>query len=249
MVVLPVMDVRRGRVVHASGGDRERYPPLSARFPFPDEPAAVAARLRERWGERPIYLADLGALAGEAPDLELVATLASDGFRVRVDAAVRTPDRARALLEAGAERVVVGLETLGGWAELDGVAAAAGAGRTVFSLDAEAGRPHAPGWAAPDGRPATPEAAARRAVDAGVETLQLLDLDRVGSERGPPLSLLRRVRCAVPGARLASGGGIRREEDVRAAAAAGASECLVATALYGGALPPDAVRRLEAGGG
>jgi uncharacterized protein related to proFAR isomerase len=135
MIILPVLDVRQGRVVHAAGGDRRRYPALSRRFPFPDDPVELAGRLRERWGERPLYLADLDALAGDPPDLALVETLAGDGHRLRVDAAVRRPDRARALLRAGARQVVVGLETLEGWEDLERVAEAAGRDRTVFSLD------------------------------------------------------------------------------------------------------------------
>lgn len=245
MIVLPVLDVRQGRVVHAAGGDRERYAPLSCRFPFPDEPVALADRLRDRWGARPLYLADLDALAGEPPDLELVGALASRGHRLRVDAAVRAPSRARALLRAGAGQVVAGLETLEGWEDLAGVAEEVGAARTVFSLDVDAAGPHAPAWRRGE-PPPTAEAAAGAAVRRGAGAIQLLDLERVGSGRGPALDALRRVRAAAPEARLAVGGGVRGEEDVRAAAEAGCDECLVATALYGGDLPPDAVRRLEA---
>lgn len=241
-----MLDVREGRVVHASGGDREAYPALSRRFPFPDDPAALAGRLRERWGERPLYVADLDALAGGAPDLALVRTLASDGHALRVDAAVREPGRARALLRAGASEVVVGLETLAGWEELERVADEVGSRRTVLSLDVKGGEPHTPAWRSGGwAPPATVEAAAEEAVLRGTATLQLLDLDRVGTGRGPALSLLRRVSGAAPDARLATGGGIRGEDDVRAVGAAGGSECLVATALYGGRLPPATVRRLE----
>lgn len=250
MIVLPVLDVRQGRVVHAAGGDREHYAPLSRRFPFPDAPLAVAGGVRERWGERPFYLADLDAIAGGPPDLGLVEALASEGHRLRVDAAVREPARARTLLRAGAREVVVGLETLAGWGGLASVADEAGGDRTVFSLDVDASGPHAPAWRSGEAAPpGTAAAAAAEAVDHGAGVLQLLDLDRVGSGRGPDLDRLREVRSAVPDARLAVGGGIRGEEDVRAAADAGCAECLVATALYGGDLPPEAVRRLEAEGG
>lgn len=246
MIILPVLDVRQGRVVHAVGGDRRRYPALSRRFPFPDDPAELAGHLRERWGERPVYLADLDALAGDPPDLGLLGVLAEDGHRVRVDAAVRRPDRARALLRAGARQVVVGLETLAGWEDLERVAEEAGSARTVFSLDIDASGPHAPAWRPDDSAPSTAEAAAEEAAARGAGTVQLLDLERVGSERGPALERLRSVRSAAPGVDLAVGGGIRGAADVRAAAGAGCDECLVATALYGGELPPETVRRLEA---
>lgn len=240
-----MLDVRQGRVVHAAGGDRRRYPALSRRFPFPDDPAELAGRLRERWGDRPLYLADLDALSGDPPDLALVEALSRAGHRLRVDAAVRRRDRARALLRAGARQVVVGLETLAGWEDLERVAGAAGRDSTVFSLDVDASGPHAPAWRTGDAGPSTAEAAAEEAAARGAGTVQLLDLERVGSARGPALERLRAVRAAVPGVDLAVGGGIRGAADVRAAARAGCDECLVATALYGGELPPATVRRLE----
>lgn len=246
MIVLPVLDVRGGRAVHAAGGDRGRYEPLSRRFPFPDDPREAAGKIRETWGERPVYLADLDALGGAAPRVGLVEALAADGHRLRVDAAVTGAARARALLQAGAAEVVVGLETLASWEDLDAVVGQVGSGRTVVSLDVRDGVPHTPGWRSRGaGAPSSVEEAAEEAGRRGAGTLQLLDLDRVGSERGPNLSLVRRVGSAAPRARLAAGGGVRGEEDVRAAAAAGCVECLVATALYGGRLPPETVRRIE----
>lgn len=246
MIILPVLDVRQGRVVHAAGGDRRRYAALSRRYPFPDDPADLARRLLERWGERPLYLADLDALAGAPPDLGLVEALARDGRRLRVDAAVRRPGRARALLRAGARQVVVGLETLAGWEDLERVADEIGSDRTVFSLDVDASGPHAPAWRSGETvPPSTAEGAAEEAAARGAGKVQLLDLERVGSKRGPALERLRGVRSAAPDVGLAVGGGIRGRADVRAAAGVGCDECLVATALYGGELPPGTVWRLE----
>lgn len=243
MRIVPVMDVRGGRVVHAGGGDRAGYPPLSRRFPVPDDPGGLAGWIRDRWGERLLYLADLDALAGGQPGLDLVEELAAAGHALRVDAAVTGADRARALLDAGAREVVVALETLASWDGLREVADAAGSRRTVLSLDLRAGRPA--GGPAP--REREPRALARRAVEAGAGRLLLVELERVGSRRGPDVGLLRRCRSAAPGVGLTAAGGVRGATDVEAVSVAGGDECMVATALYGGELTPPEVRRLEGG--
>lgn len=232
-------------MVHAAAGDREGYPPLSRRFDVPDAPAELASWLQDRWGRRLLYLADLDALSGVRRQHGLVEELADAGHRLRVDAAVRDADVARSLREAGADEVVVALETLPAWGRLGEVAAAVGAERTALSLDLRDGRPEG----GPSGPGASPAELARRAAREGAGRLLALELGRVGAGRGPDLGLLRRCRAAAPEVGLTAAGGVRGPADVRAAARVGCDECMVATALYGGRLGPAAVRRLEAAGG
>lgn len=236
------MDVRDGRAVHATGGDRQAYPPLSRRFDVPDGPVALASRIAGRWGPRLLYLADLDALSGRPRQLGVVEELADAGHRLRVDAAVAGAADARALLAAGAEEVVVALETLPGWERLAEVTEAAGRGRTALSLDLRGGRAQG----GPAGPGAAPGSLARRGAEAGAGRVLALELERVGSGRGLDLELLRRCRAAAPGVGLTAAGGVRGPDDVRAARRAGCDECMVATALYGGGLGPATVRRLEA---
>ena len=68
----------------------------------------------------------IGALAREA--------------RVMVDAGVSEPERARALLELGAQRVIVGTETLTGPDALDRLLAELPDGAVVLSVDLRDGR-------------------------------------------------------------------------------------------------------------
>lgn len=246
MKLVPVMDVRSGRVVHAAAGGRDGYAPLASRFAVPDRPVELAAHLRERWGPRTLYVADLDALAGARPDLDLVGRLSAAGHSVRVDAGVDRARRAGLLRDAGAAEVVVGLETLRGWSGLRESARVVGRDRLVFSLDLREGTPVTPAWGS-GAPPETPGELARRAADAGAGRIVAMELARVGSGTGPDLPLLRACRRAAPRTALTAAGGIRGGDDVRAAERVGCDECMVATALYGGALDPSVVERLEAG--
>ena len=80
------------------------------------------------------------------------------------------------------------------------------------------------------GEPAHRRAA--RAADAGVRTMIVIDLARVGTRKGLDLGLIARVRAATPGLTLVAGGGVRGPEDLTQLAAAGCDGALVATSLH-----------------
>jgi phosphoribosylformimino-5-aminoimidazole carboxamide ribotide isomerase len=73
-------------------------------------------------------------------------------------------------------------------------------------------------------------------VDAGVETVIVLDLARVGGSRGVDDAMLSDMRAALPGVDLIAGGGVRDQSDLDRLAAAGANGALVATAVHRGVI-------------
>ena len=150
-----------------------------------------------------------------------------------IDAGVKSEEDACALIDAGADRVVVGLETMPGLEVLHAIVARLGADRVAFSLDLRDGVPLASAEAL---RAMTPRELARRAVDAGVETVIVLDLARVGSSGGADDAMMREMRAALPGVDLIAGGGVRDQADLDRLAAAGANGALVATALHRGVI-------------
>src|SRR5690606_1272046 len=126
MEVIPALDLRGGCAVHADGGDRSRYPVVEGVLGSGTDPVVLATRFRDRLGCATVYVADLDAIAGLGDSRDIVARLAATGLALTVDAGIRTPDAAAALLDAGAARVVVALETLRSMAELGAVVRAVG---------------------------------------------------------------------------------------------------------------------------
>ena len=167
-----------------------------------------------------------------------------------VDAGVGEPGRARALLDLGAHRVIVGTETLSGPRALDRLLAELPDGAVILSIDLRDGR-----LLSPDARLAGLAAldAVARLHRPGLREAIVLDLARVGSGAGPDVALIAAIHAAFPDLELLAGGGVRDVEDLRALAAAGAAGALVATALHsrrhrrGGARPRFADQRLDVG--
>jgi uncharacterized protein related to proFAR isomerase len=75
------------------------------------------------------------------------------------------------------------------------------------------------------------------AVELWPRRLIVMTLERVGSGAGPDLETLQEVRRLAPGAMVIGAGGIRSEDDLAHASAAGADAWLVASALHDLQLP------------
>ena len=205
------------------------------------DPVALARAARDRLGSVSCYLADLDALAGAAPNLDLVRSVADLGIAPWVDAGLRDGWGVGPLLDAGAAVVIAGLETLDGPEALATIVRSAGAGRVVFSLDLRDGRPLVPTldrWDTAD-----PAALARRAADVGVGRILVLDVARVGSGRGVA------DLPNVPGVSWAVGGGVNGPDDLRALADRGIAAALVGSAIHDGRIGRADLDRLRAQSG
>jgi HisA/HisF family protein len=233
MRVVPVIDLKDGTAVHAVRGERERYRPIRSVIAGDDgDPLSLARAFRSELGLGELYVADLDAISGEGEHNLTIGALAREA-RVMVDAGVSEPARARALLDLGAHRVVVGTETLTGTDALDRLLAELPEGAVVLSMDLRDGRALSP----------HPQLAGLPALDAvarlhraGLREAIVLDLARVGSGAGPDVRLIAEVHAAFPDLQLIAGGGVRDGEDLRALGDAGAAGALVATALHGGVI-------------
>jgi HisA/HisF family protein len=233
MRIIPVIDLRAGEAVHGTGGNRARYEPVkSALTSSLGDALALAQAYVTELGTSELYVADLDAIEGRAAQYAMHHRL-SRIARSWIDAGLRSEEDACALIDAGADRVVVGLETLPGLELLHTIVAKLGPDRVAFSLDLRDG---APLTGAQELRAMAPRDLARRAVDAGVDTVIVLDLARVGGLGGFDDGMLRDLRAALPGVDLIAGGGVRDQADLDCLAAAGANGALVATALHRGVI-------------
>lgn len=91
--VIPVLDLRDGRVVHANGGNRSAYPILKLEGYSAGEPLAVLDWLCMRYPFRSVYIADLDALSDRPPQMEVLQALtrAQPDCRLHVDAPGQRP--------------------------------------------------------------------------------------------------------------------------------------------------------------
>jgi phosphoribosylformimino-5-aminoimidazole carboxamide ribotide isomerase len=155
---------------------------------------------------------------------------------IMVDAGAHTPESTIEVLACGASQVVIGLETLRAFTDLEAIVHVVGEDRVVFSVDLRLGSPilH-PAMQDASGSPDAVSLAAQ-AVDAGVSTVLVLDLARVGTGCGADLGLLEELRKRFPLARLLAGGGVLARRDLERMRDAGCDGALVASAIHAGTI-------------
>src|SRR3954447_7519246 len=205
--VIPAVDVLGESAVRLEQGDYDSVVERAG------EPVALA----ERWvaaGAKRIHLVDLdGARTGQVRP-ELVRAIAALGVPVQASGGIRSLADARALLEAGADRVVIGTAA---WPDPTGWF---GLGESlVLAVDVLDGVVRTSGWTRSAGLTLTE--ALERAHGARI---LVTAIDRDGTLGGPDVEL---VRAAAVGRRVIAAGGVRSPEDVLALRTAGA-EAVVA---------------------
>lgn len=239
MRILGVIDLRDGRAVHATGGERAGYREVASAgdVHIGGDPLALASYYRDEYGLGDLYVADLDAIAGRVPQAAVVRTVVAAGLDVWLDTGMTTPAEVGTAFTTGAKTAIVGLETLPGYASLERLCSTSTAGPLALSLDMRDGRPVCCPGCDIDGLSA--ERVALGAWEAGIGTIIVLDLARVGRQCGPSLDVIARVQTAVPGARVLAGGGVRSAADLHDLKAMGVAGVLMATALHQGTVSRD----------
>ena len=233
MRVIPVLDLKGGRAVHAVGGDRAHYAPVRTYLHPGSDPIGLARAYRNVLGLRSLYLADLDAIAGAPPALPLYRELADLGLELWVDPGLRDDSIARPVLDTGVAGLIVGLETLQGVRSLAALVEVAGEDRLAFGLDLRAGRPiFAPeaDWDTDD-----PGELAKVAMEMGISRVLLMDLDRIGTGIGfGTWGVASRLIADPLAPEVWVGGGVAGVDDLMDAAGSGIAVALVGSALLGG---------------
>ncbi len=222
MKLVPVLDLRHGLVVHARAGDRANYRPLESRLCRGAEPLTVLAALLAFHPFRTLYVADLDAIEGRAPQTGLVAALRAAAPQVElwVDAGLRDAGDLERWDGERLGRPVLGSESL------TDPALATRRADAILSLDYRAGRFL--------GRPELEQ-------ETGLwpDDLLLMELARVGGSEGPHLAGLRALLARAGGRHVHAAGGVRDAADLAALAALGVHGVLLASALHDGRLQPE----------
>jgi phosphoribosylformimino-5-aminoimidazole carboxamide ribotide isomerase len=220
--VIPAIDLLGVDAVRLEQGDYDRATQYGA-------PAELARSFAAAGATR-IHVVDLdGARSGRIrPDVVEGLVEAAAPVPVQASGGIRSVEDAEALLNAGADRVVVGTAA---WTVLEDFVAALG-DRLAVAIDVRDGVVRGRGWteAALD-----VDEAVRRCVAAGVPRLLCTAIDRDGTLQGPDLELVRRV-VDSSGLPVLAAGGIRSDEDVAALGDAGAEGAIVGRALLEGRL-------------
>jgi phosphoribosylformimino-5-aminoimidazole carboxamide ribotide isomerase len=230
--VIPVVDVLNGVVVHAVRGERGRYHPLRSVLCGSADPVEVALTF-ESLGFDSLYLADLDAILGKSTNFALYQRIKTKTkLDFMVDAGTSEVAKAERLLKSGVPKIVIGTETLHSLDFVNRAVKSFGENHVIVSIDLKKGKV----MSASEGIGSMNAVRLAETLEQlGVSQIILLDLDRVGTEQGANVTVLKTVLKKTK-AKVLVGGGIRGLQELEKLKTLGVSGALVATALHNGKL-------------
>lgn len=213
-MIIPSVDVANRRTVQLVGG----------------RDLAIEAGDPSDWLTRfsiagEVALIDLDAALGEGDQRDLLAPLCRQAA-CRVGGGIRTLERARFWLDAGAARIIIGT------AATPDFLAQLPRERTIAALDAVDGEIVTHGWRTRTGRNVLDQVAQLRDLVGG---FLVTFVEREGRMGGIDLDAVKRIVAAAGDARVTIAGGVTTAEDIAALDALGA-DAQVGMALYTGRL-------------
>ena len=226
-MVIPSIDLQGGAVVQLVQGER-----LAVR----DEDIFHWVRRFERFPA--VQVIDLDAAKGAGDNLAIVRQIAGR-LACRVGGGIRTVERARDVLAAGAQQIVAGSSLFkDGRPDLDfakTLSEAIGRERVIAAVDSRNGHVVIHGW-----RTELPLTAADavRALEPFCDEFLYTHVDAEGLMGGTNMEAIRAVRGATS-RRVTAAGGITTREEIDALHAMGV-DAVVGMAIYTGALAIDA---------
>ena len=235
MILFPAIDLYEGQAVRLYQGD---YRQMTVYSP---DPAALAQKFAAT-GATHIHLVDLeGARDGTTPNLELIRRIAAEtGLFVEVGGGIRNMDIARAYLENGVSRVILGTaavtdpdflqNALDTWGE-----------RVAVGADLRDGQVAIRGWQQTSDEGA--QAFFDRMQGLGVSTMICTDISRDGAMRGANLELYRKL-AQRQGLQIVASGGVSSLDDIKALRQMDLYGAILGKAYYTGAV--DLADALEA---
>jgi phosphoribosylformimino-5-aminoimidazole carboxamide ribotide isomerase len=228
-VLIPSIDLQNGAVVQLVQGER---------LALKDEDVFAWV---ERFASFPtVQVIDLDAAMGAGDNLPLLRRIAAS-LACRIGGGVRTIARAREILAAGAQQVIVGSSLYrSGRPDLafaEALSEAIGADRLIGAVDSRGGRVVVHGWKT---EVAVTAAEAVRQLEPYCGEFLYTHVDTEGLMRGTDLSAVLAVRRATR-RRLTAAGGITTQAEIDELDAMGV-DAVVGMALYTGKLefrPPE----------
>ncbi len=226
MEVIPAIDLIDGRCVRLVQGD------YSKQTVYSDDPVEVALRW-ESLGASRIHVVDLdGARLGAPANLDVVGRIASTvSVPIQMGGGVRSIDAARAVIESGVRRVMLGTVAVREPEVVVSARSEFGEDAVVVAVDSRDGCVSVSGWTSESRIRATD--LLRRMSHAGVKTFLCTDIAKDGTLDGPDYRLMRDL-AEVAGRGVIAAGGVASVEHVRRLAKTGVGGVVIGKALYTG---------------
>jgi len=223
--VIPVVDLSNGLVVHAKEGDRNKYKPIFSPLINSSCPIIVSNALLKKTQSRILYIADLDAIKGGLLQKKILYKIVNyfPNTEIWLDGGFRSAVDFEKLQFRYASQAKNNINPVFSSESLSSIDEAKRAlelfPESILSLDKK-------------NRTLLGESKILIYPELWPKKVILMNLDRVGSSKGPDLNWIKKIKSTNPLVKIFGAGGVRNRGDVVKALKLGASGWLCSTAIH-----------------
>jgi len=228
LLIIPAVDIMGGKVVRLMRGD----PREMKSYAYLGNPVELARRW-ESEGAHLIHVVDLDAALGLGNNINIIRIIThSVGIPVQVGGGIRSIERARQIIDAGAARIVLGSLAFRSVESLKSLLEEFGSERVAVALDHLDGRVMINGWRQLAHK--TLREAAEFFTSVGVKYFLITSIEHDGMLTGPDVENLSKIMDLD--VKVIASGGIRSLNDITLLRDIGVYGVIIGRALYEGIL-------------
>ena len=222
MLIIPVIDLSHGQVVHAVRGNRDRYQPINSKLCQGHEPVNIVAAILELHPFQTLYIADIDAILGAGNNTDTIGKIHKHfpNLQLWLDQGLSNPHDLQNYTLTQLTHVI-GSET--GINNIDLCSIKDFQKSFVLSLDF-------------DNKKLIGDHLIMTSTDTWPERIIIMTLARVGSETGPDIECINKIKALAPCHKLYVAGGIRHCNDLNLVKETGVAGALIATAFHTGGI-------------
>ena len=216
MEIIPVIDIRRGQVVHAVKGQRQNYRPLQTSLCESNSPEDIVQAFISSYPFKTIYIADLDAIEGQSDNDQIIEQL-HDKFQsvtFWVDQGISSTVKFKDLLS---RQHVIGSETNISPDILNEIIISSP--NIILSLDFQSNT-------------FLGDRNLLQKTGLWPGRIIIMSLARIGSDNGPDYELISSLKKTAGDRKIYVAGGVRHETDLNLLNDMGIDGVLLATALH-----------------
>ncbi|WP_287587652.1 HisA/HisF-related TIM barrel protein [Candidatus Borrarchaeum sp.] len=232
MRIIPVIDLMKGIVVHGQMGERKKYKPIKSVLCHSADPLTVAYAFEDKLQLKELYIADLDAISHhDYSNLKEILKIKQNTLlNLMLDCGIRSMDDILNVISTNIDHIIIATETLSGLSELEIIVDQVNGSKLILSIDTMDNKILA---SSKEIIQLNPRSIAEYGLELGIQECIVLDLSKVGSERGPNITIAKEIVDNVD-ISVITGGGIRYIDDIHFLEENGFAGVLIATALHNG---------------
>lgn len=227
MSLVPVMDIKQGKVVMGDQGERNTYQPVDSDIVDSANPEEVLEAFNQHYNFNAIYIADIDSLEEYGDNIDTLRRI-SQSFdkEVMLDCGFSDYESFDSEILSFVDKFIVPTESLESLNELRKLVEKHPDSEFVVSIDLDQ-----EGFISKIDE-GDVHSFLTDVMDLGITEAVLLDITQVGTEEGPSKQVVEIAEEIEEDFKVVSGGGVRNREDYREFLKNGVDKVLVATSLH-----------------